>query len=371
MAVPTAHSIAEELRSLPQLAELATWVHVVARAAFEARAQVTVVEPVPDGTTTAWGDVREWIAEPTEDPTARAVLGALYALAASTEPEPSAGEIAWLSLHTPIDALGGLDAAGERSDDLWNAVGPIATSPSDHGLGRGDALLVASALGASSSAAAAAQLARATARNPWLERVARRAPRGVGGGAPGPLSGELTRAPRGPLVTVLIAATGWLLVSRVCGAIGRVALGLRHPATLRVSEEGVEVASRTELLGKVLRERRVVVPFANLDRVTREVRFARSTLYAGLVCLGLGSYFGIGLVVDGARVPGTSPSLVALGLLVLALGLGADYALSSLPDDARGRCRVVVRPRKGAALAVGNLDPAQADALLDAVARSA
>jgi len=55
--------------------------------------------------------------------------------------------------------------------------------------------------------------------------------------------------------------------------------------------------------------------------------------------------------------------------LLIAGGLALDFVLSSLGVNARGRCRLVVVPRKGRALCISDLDPARTDALLASVAR--
>jgi hypothetical protein len=102
--------------------------------------------------------------------------------------------------------------------------------------------------------------------------------------------------------------------------------------------------------------------------VTREVRYARLGLYAGLLALILGTYFGMGLFVDGIRVPGGSASLLGMAVLMMVLGLGADFVLSGASDNARGRCRVVVVQRRGRRLCIGALDPRRADAMLSHVA---
>jgi len=91
-------------------------------------------------------------------------------------------------------------------------------------------------------------------------------------------------------------------------------------------------------------------------------------LYAGLLALVIGSYFGMGLLVDGCRVPGGSFPLFGLGLLFIALGLVIDFLLSTLADSVRGRCRLVIVPRTGGALCVAALDPKRADRLLEVLA---
>ena len=76
----------------------------------------------------------------------------------------------------------------------------------------------------------------------------------------------------------------------------------------------------------------------------------------------VGSYVGISLFVDGARAG--SPELLAMGALLVALGVGLDFALSSWSSGRRGRCHLVVVPRKGPALAMGNVDIVAAEAAL-------
>lgn len=178
------------------------------------------------------------------------------------------------------------------------------------------------------------------------------------------LSGELTGAPRGAVATVLLALSGVALVRAVAGIVGRVALGYRSPAEVRLSDRGLEVSHRAELLGRVLSESQTLVPLSNLSSITREVRYARLGLYSGLLALVLGTYVGAGLLVDGVRVPGGSPSLLGLGLGVIALGIVLDFALSTLVDRAGGTCRVVITPRHGRRLCIRGLDPALADRVL-------
>ena len=182
------------------------------------------------------------------------------------------------------------------------------------------------------------------------------------------LTGELRHPPRSALGTLLLGATGLLVFAHVLAVLGRLTLGLRRPATLEVTPRGIRIEQRTMLLGRVLRARETLVPLDALLRVTREVRFARSGLYAGLAMLALGTYFGVGFLVDGIRAPGGSPSLLFMGLVVMMAGLVLDFGLSSLADGARGRCQVTVIPLRGKALCVGAIEPERADATLRQVA---
>lgn len=178
-----------------------------------------------------------------------------------------------------------------------------------------------------------------------------------------PVVGELTPAPRGPVATGLLAFTGILFVAHAGRLLGRWVLAYRRPAEMTLSEDGgVRVHWRTELLGRTLRDRSVVVPRAGLARATRDVRYPSLALYAGLLALAVGSWVGVAAFVDGVRA--ASPSLLAWGLAIVALGLGIDFGLSSLAPGARGRCRLLVVPRDGSRLCIGDVDTARADAVL-------
>ena len=85
-------------------------------------------------------------------------------------------------------------------------------------------------------------------------------------------------------------------------------------------------------------------------------------MYAGLLALSIGSYLGVAAFVDGVRA--ASPSLLATGLVIVALGLGLDFVLTSVAPGARGRCRVLFVSRDGSSLCVGNVEARRADALL-------
>jgi hypothetical protein len=175
-------------------------------------------------------------------------------------------------------------------------------------------------------------------------------------------------APKSAPVTALLTLTLVLPIAALGRAIGQIALSYRRPALVHLGERGLEIEQRTELLGKVLRERNVVVPLDALARVSREVRYARVGLYAGLIALVLGSYFGVGLLVDGFRVPGGSAPLLGLAVLVIVLGIVLDYGLTTWSDSARGRCRMVIVPRRGRTLCVASLDSARVDRMLQVLA---
>lgn len=281
------------------------------------------------------------------------------------EIEPLLAELVWLSAHAQIDALRPLTELVVPSL-VWAALGRLAVVPSlvAPDLGFPEALVAAAAL--SRSTTEGAQTVRALAvRDATDSAVAAL----LGARSPGDkLTGELRPAPLGPIATTLLALTLLLFVWQLVWLILRFAFAFRRPAEVRISERGLELTHRTELLGRVLRDKATVVPLGDLSRVTREVRYARAGLYAGLVALVVGSYFGTGLFVDGLRVPGGSGSLLGAAVLLVVFGLALDFTLSIATDSARGRCRLVVVPRKGRRLCIGALDPARTDAMISSIA---
>ncbi len=181
------------------------------------------------------------------------------------------------------------------------------------------------------------------------------------------LHGERAALPRGPLLTVLLAISGLLLVIELWRLIGRYVLSLRRTVEVRVTSAGLEVRTRTAMLGKTLLEGATVIPRDGLVRVTREIRYPGLPMYAGLGALAIGSYVGVGLFVDGARAG--SPSMLGMGLLIALVGLAIDFAFSSLIPGARGRSRLLIVPRRGPVLCLGGIDVATADRILGRLAK--
>ena len=310
----------------------------------------------------------------------RALAASLYAHAIAEarrdDDERLAGDILWFAAHTSFDATGLLDRAlGDEADDVWTAIGDRvrridegkATASS-----RAEAILGCAALVASESAVARKvavdlaprlhdkTLSRLLGSFAGTHGVAAHAPLGEVR-----LEGEAMAAPRGPVVTTILAVTGILFVMHACRLVARLALAYKRPAEVSLSDAGITMRTRTEMLGRTLREREHVIVRAGLVRVVREVRYPRAAFYAGLFALALGSYVGVRAFVDGVRA--ASPSLLLTGLVVVVLGIAADFVLGSVLPGGRGRVRVVFVPRTGKALCVGDVDATRAD---DALARA-
>ena len=309
------------------------------------------------------------------------LLGALLARSLRSAPpagveaeDRAAGELLWLAAHAGIDVFPSLDAAlGAQAAGLWGALVDLVRRI-DRGrepaLDRGDAAVGALALRetTTSEALGAARKLADEVEDRALAELLRGG--GGGGGESGVgtrLIGELQPAPRGVVATVLMAVTGLLLLEAGGRQLARVALRRRQPAELEVTGQGVRIRARLEMLGKVLREVEHVVPVDGLAVASREVRFPRLALYGGLLALALGSYVGASLLGDGVRA--ASPSLLGQGLLLVAIGVAIELAATTLVPGARGRCRVVMVPKQGRTLCVGEVDAVDAQALLATLPR--
>ena len=325
---------------------------------------------------TPYGNALKVLGSGAEGESERSLAAALWAHAIAEAPRSGpldrddenrlAGDVLWLATHSSFDATPLLDRAlGDEADDLWTAIGDrIRRIDEGKGtaLGRGEAILGCAALAASESAAARRVAAELAPRlhDATLVRL-------LGATAEAPLrevrlEGEAVSAPRGPVLTAILALTGILFAMHALRLIARFALAYRRPAEVSLSETGVRMKTRTEMLGRTLREREHVIVRAGLVRVVREVRYPRAGFYAGLLALALGSYIGVRAFVDGVRA--ASPSLLLTGLIVVALGIAADFVLGSLLPGSRGRVRIAFVPRTGKALCLADVDARRADEAL-------
>lgn len=381
----------DELGRHPNVAAMAQAVVGAAEAAFAARSTKFPREPQPglplpssadlqNEFATSWGNCWEILQHGARSAEQVILIRTLLAFGlrqyfpSTPEQERSAAALlVWLTAHTSSAALEPLEALlGDQARSLWHAVAALAEDPlaGDADFGRTESLIAVVSLSEGRSAAAREVAHELAARldDPLLRGLLA----GTGtASAPTPLLGELAPPPKSPWVTAVLALTFVLAIAHVARLIARYVFAYKRPAKLMLSPRGLEVTYHTELLGRTLRERATLVPLSNLASVTREVRFARLGMYAGLVALALGSYVGMGLFIDGVRVPGGSATLLGLAVFFIVLGLVIDFALSSLSDSVKGKCRILVVPRKGRTLCVGSLSPRDADAVLSSVAEQA
>ena len=187
---------------------------------------------------------------------------------------------------------------------------------------------------------------------------------GEGLGSGRTLRGRIAFSPKGAVATAVAAFSGWLMFRQLLGWILRLFLGYRANAEVTISEKGLEIRESRTLLGRKLSEQTTVHSMPRIQRLSREVRFARAGTYAGLAALGLGSAVGMRLFVDGLRVPGFSGPLLLLGLLMVLGGLGLDFALANWLDSSKSRCRFLIISEDGKGFCIAGVEPTQADSIL-------
>jgi hypothetical protein len=176
-------------------------------------------------------------------------------------------------------------------------------------------------------------------------------------------------APLGPVGLVLWTITGLILVRYLFRFIGNVLLRFKRPVEVTVSETGITLKSKLDVLGKTVRTQETHIPLTNLARAVREVKYPRLAIYAGLTALAIGTYFGVSLATDGARAG--SPSLLGLGAGVFAAGVVIDLVFSTLLPGKAGKHRVIFVPRKGRKVAIRTADTSAADEALRSLSAAA
>lgn len=381
MASASSLTAFDELTGHSKLGEMASIAHRVARSmaeahrtepAPEAKAKAEEQSITPEESKTSFGDAIAVLERGPENDAERALAAALWAHAIaenrpkSAEDEDAlARDILWLAAFTAFDATALLDRAlGDAASDMWTAIADVVKQIDARKIAnakRAEAIVGAAALSLSTSKEAPkllAQIAR-EATDPMLKKIASTDREAA---ADAHFSAQLAPVPRSPFATAALAFTGILFVVNFARLVARYALALDEPAEVRLRETEVEVESRTILLGRTLREKKTVIPRGELVRAAREVRYPRAAFYAGLLSLAVGSYFGVTMLVDGTR--SASPSLLATGLVVIAAGIGLDFALRSLVPGASGKCRVLFVPKKGAPICVATTDVKIADRAL-------
>jgi hypothetical protein len=288
------------------------------------------------------------------------------------ETRARAGVLLRLATRHGIDALPLLERAlGDDAVPTFFAIADAVRRADGHELGaisRAEAIVGAAALagGAHADLTKLSAKLSGSLKDPLLVRVLSNGPGDEGTRADGERSrrieGELTSPPRSVLRTVLLASTGALFALAALRALGALALVLRRPAEVVVTPKGIRLRAKTIVLGRTIREIDTQIDKGALVRATREVRYPRAGLYAGLFALAIGSYVGVSAFVDGAR--SASPSMLLTGLVVVALGIALDFALGAVRSGARGKCVVAFQPSRGSKVCLSGVDPKSADSAL-------
>ncbi|MCC6521805.1 MAG: hypothetical protein IT373_04020 [Polyangiaceae bacterium] len=389
---PTPAERVEELARHPKADAVAALVCRLAWRACEERradlgrgleAELEAASLTPEDGASAHGNVLEALGSGAPGLADRALVAAWIARGVGDElgregkdgaatPDELAARLCWLGAAARIDALGVLDAAlGSRAGAVWTAVaGLVRAVDAGERAELAPALVGLAALGASLCDGASRALASLVPSlvEPALLALARPPVAPAAGGAEAHVAGEVGSAPLGSGALVLATVTGWLLLRYAFRGLGLL-LRVRRPAELRVQATGIAVSTRWEVLGRVVRARDIHIPTANLARAAREVRYPRFAMYAGLLALTVGSYFGLTLVTDGLRA--SSPSLLGIGAAILGGGVLLDFAAAVLWPGRRGKYWLLLVPRRGRRIALRTRDVVAADAALQALGRNA
>lgn len=310
----------------------------------------------------------------------RTVIGQLLAegvvaadLDASDDAKRAAKALSWLASETWLDGLSplpamsaelGEDAQARLLDGLREVVASIDQAGAPRGRGAALAAALTLTLLRDGDALVAVQdpLVRALSARPRATSETAKAGDEELAGGSGPVRGELVPTPMHPVWLFLSCVTGLIVLRWLWRFVYRMLLRARRPAECVLEATGLKVTSDLQMLGKPMRKAEVVIPFDNLARAEREIRYPRLAVYAGLLMLALGTFAGVSVFTDGAR--SGSPSLMAVGAAIFGLGVALDMVLNVLVPGRSGKHRLLLVPRKGRALALSVGDEKAADRLL-------
>lgn len=378
--------VLDSLRSHQQTERLCARVSEVCLSAARAEradwlsAQTVSAEPgpltalSPSEAETQFGNVLSILDRGAQTPVEWCALSAAVALSTARQwptvaraSGPTAAErehlklVAWLAAHTGCNAWAfmALDetcGAGpfwsdvDGSLDDWSASEQLALAVGLMEAGSEPALQLKSSWLERSGNPAIATLLETSTTSPWLE-------------------GQVARPRASGWLFVLQVLSGYALVKTLLASFARYVLWRRQRARVRVSPRGVEILSRTQVLGRAFEESRELIPLSDIRAVKRETRYSSIALYVGLGCLLLGSIVGSGLILDGLRVPGTSPSLLTLGLGLILAGLVLDFVLSHWSTTVGGKAALLLKRTNGPSVLVRDLDPSGPSELLERLSR--
>ena len=328
----------------------------------------------PGEAETDFGNVLSILDRGAQTPIEWCVLSAALALAVARqwpnqarEDGPSASEretlqlIAWLAANTGCNAWSFIALDELCSDgplwfdvdlclDEWTTAEQLALAVGLTEAGSDPALRLKASWLERSGNPVVLTLLETSTTSPWLE-------------------GQVGRAKASGFLFALQVLTGVALVRALAQTFARHVLWLRRRARLRVSPRGVEILSKTHILGHSFKETRELIPLTELRAIRRETRYSGVGLYVGLGCLLLGTIVGSGLVLDGLRVPGTSPSLLTVGLSLILVGVALDFALSKWTTTVAGRGALLLKRAGGAHVLVHDLDPTAPAELIERLSR--
>ncbi len=315
---------------------------------------------------TSVGDARAVLERGAESKDERLLAQALAALATAHTPGETTAttrDLLWLAAHTSFDAFPFLESA--FGDDAVGYYRELERLLDAETLPYGEALVAAVTLkrqapslaraGSDERVRSVLAAEASEARAPVTPSEAIRTGKGKGA----TIEGNLLRPARAPWATVLLGVTGLLLVVHAVRFAMRMALGYRRRGVLAITGGRVELSSSTVLLGRTLRQD--TTHLLDLVRVSKEQRYPRLGLYAGLFFFLVGTYLGVTTLVDGVRA--ASPTLLLMGLLMAIVGVALDYVLGTVIPARRARAYLTVEWKTGA-LRLEGIEATELDAFV-------
>ena len=158
--------------------------------------------------------------------------------------------------------------------------------------------------------------------------------------------------------SVLAALTGLSLLRGLLGLVLRGLLGLRRAATLRATADGLVIAERTWLLGKVVRDHSAAVGPGGLAVMRVDRRASLFVMLAGLLGGTLGAGAGLFVFLDGIR--GEYAAVIGLGLVLVAAGAALDMAALWAAERLGTKASLTLGTTDGRWLRVVGLEPSRA-----------
>ncbi|MEM6961258.1 MAG: hypothetical protein AAF550_05880 [Myxococcota bacterium] len=185
---------------------------------------------------------------------------------------------------------------------------------------------------------------------------------GDGSDQPLTLSGGLRIVPTPSLGTSLRWITGiagvlWLLHALLWFA------GLRRRATVTVVRGGVQVDERWEVLGQLVRSRRVVYALASIFSIARKEHRWLWPFYLGSFASAFGIVFGMNCLFDGVWTG--EAFLIIVAAVFVIVGVGFDFGMYLLLPRLRNQVSVELWLRPRGRLTIGSIGGAEADVFLD------
>ncbi len=182
-----------------------------------------------------------------------------------------------------------------------------------------------------------------------------------------PLTGEVRRLPAGYALRTLQAVSLWLFASGMIRFGARYLLGYRQKFELTTQSKQLLLNRKSTIWGRTMSTQCTVLPLAGLQEITLEKNGESPAFSAGLVALGVGSFFGVQLLVQALRAPGAAWSLWGTAALVMAIGVILDFFWGSgrTLSTWNGPARLVLKVEGSRGWVLSGLKAEEAQATVD------